>query len=63
MELQTTEQVAQGLQMSPRTLEKMRTTGGGPRYAKLGRRTLYDVRDVMAWVEGQKRANTAGQGN
>ncbi len=36
---------------SPRTLEKNRCYGGGPKYAKLGRRVVYRVADLDAWIE------------
>lgn len=48
--------------ISPRTLEKWRVQGGGPRYSKLGRsrgRVLYDPRDLAAWLEANKVSNTA----
>lgn len=53
---------AEGLTLSPRSLEKMRTTGRGPKYIKVGRRVLYDPRDVAAWLESHKVSNTAEAG-
>ena len=35
-------------------LIKMRITGEGPRYAKVGRRVIYDMADLDAWVEERK---------
>lgn len=32
------------------TLEKYRTYGGGPRFAKVGRKVLYRQSDVDAWL-------------
>jgi predicted DNA-binding transcriptional regulator AlpA len=32
------------------TLEKLRCTGGGPRYCKLGRAVRYRVSDLDDWV-------------
>jgi predicted DNA-binding transcriptional regulator AlpA len=44
------------------TLEKFRTTGGGPPFVKLGSRAIgYDVRDLDAWIEAQKRTSTSGK--
>ena len=37
-----------GLAMS--TLEKLRVTGGGPRYFKLGRSVRYKTTDLDAWM-------------
>ena len=36
----------------------MRVTGEGPRYSKLGRRVIYDVHDLDAWIEARKRRFT-----
>lgn len=32
------------------TLEKYRTYGGGPKFAKVSRRVLYRQRDLDAWL-------------
>ncbi|MDE0407757.1 MAG: helix-turn-helix domain-containing protein [Alphaproteobacteria bacterium] len=53
-----TKQAAAYLGLSPKTLVKMRVTGGGPRYAKVGRRVIYDVADLDSWVEKRKRRFT-----
>lgn len=50
----TTEEAAEFLRLSSRTLEKHRSTGGGPRYRKLGRRVLYTIADLEAWAEARK---------
>ena len=49
-----TRQAAAYLGLSPKTLIKMRITGEGPRYAKVGRRVIYDMADLDAWVEERK---------
>ena len=41
------------LRLSPRTLEKARVIGGGPRYRKFGRRVLYAVADLEAWANAR----------
>lgn len=49
-----TVEVAERLRISPRTLERMRVEGTGPRYIKVGpgkrARVLYRENDVIAWV-------------
>lgn len=32
------------------TLEKLRCSGGGPRFCKRGRKILYRVSDIDAWL-------------
>jgi predicted DNA-binding transcriptional regulator AlpA len=54
-----TQEAAQFLGLSVSTLAKMRLSGIGPRYAKLGRRVLHDVRDLEVWVEERKRTSTS----
>jgi len=39
------------LRLSPRTLEKYRMIGGGPRFHKLGRRVVYCVTDLRDWAD------------
>lgn len=41
------------------TLEKLRLTGGGPRYAKLGKICTYSVEDLKAWAEARTRTSTS----
>jgi predicted DNA-binding transcriptional regulator AlpA len=46
--------------LKPSTLEKMRLRGDGPRFIKLGTRTVgYDIRDLDAWLDERKRASTS----
>lgn len=47
----TNEEAAAKLRLSPRTLEKMRVLGGGPRFRKHGRRVLYAREDLDAWSD------------
>lgn len=47
----TTEAAAQFLSLSPKTLEKYRVTGGGPRFRKHGRRVLYAKDDLKDWSD------------
>ena len=44
--LLSTSAAAECLGLSPSFLNKLRCTGGGPRYVKLGRRVLYPKADL-----------------
>ena len=44
----TNDEAAEYLRLSPRTLEKQRVLGGGPRFRKFGRRVMYAVADLDA---------------
>jgi predicted DNA-binding transcriptional regulator AlpA len=55
-------EAARWLGLSPATLAKLRCTGGGPQYVKLGRAVAYEISDLRAWRESQgKHASTASQ--
>ncbi len=45
------DEAAAYLRLSPRTLEKQRVVGGGPRFRKFGRRVMYAVIDLDAWAD------------
>lgn len=47
----TNDEAADYLRLSPRTLEKQRVIGGGPRFRKFGRRVMYAVIDLDAWAD------------
>lgn len=53
----TTEDAAQLLSLSPRTLERMRVSGGGPQFFKAGpgkrSRVLYAKLDLMKWLQAR----------
>jgi excisionase family DNA binding protein len=53
----TTAQAAYYVGLSPRTLERMRLTGRGPRFRKHGRYVRYHIAELDAWSES--RAGTA----
>jgi excisionase family DNA binding protein len=53
-----TRQAAAYLGLSLKTLEKLRVTGRGPRFAKAGRKVIYDRRDLDRWVAALKRGFT-----
>ncbi|MFY0610449.1 MAG: helix-turn-helix domain-containing protein [Hyphomicrobiaceae bacterium] len=46
----TQRQVAAHLDISQRTLERMRSDGVGPRFSRAGKRILYHRDDVEAWL-------------
>lgn len=47
------------LEISPRTLEKFRTIGGGPAFLKLGRRIVYLLADLDAWRDSRRCESTS----
>lgn len=47
----TNDEAAEYLRLSPRTLEKQRVIGGGPKFRKFGRRVMYAVADLDAWAD------------
>ncbi|MFG8723592.1 helix-turn-helix transcriptional regulator [Pseudomonas aeruginosa] len=49
----TNDEAATYLRLSPRTLEKQRVIGGGPRFRKFGRRVMYAVADLDAWADSR----------
>jgi hypothetical protein len=57
--LLTVKQAAAYCHLSPSTLNRLRVSGGGPRYAKLAGKVLYDVRDLDRWIEDSKRGSTS----
>jgi hypothetical protein len=40
-----------GISRTPKTLRKLRCTGGGPRFRRLGNQPVYTVPDLERWVE------------
>lgn len=46
----TNDEAAAFLRLSPRTLEKLRVIGGGPRFRKFGRRVMYALADLETWA-------------
>jgi len=45
--------------LSPSTLNKLRLTGGGPEYIKLGKSVVYDPADLDAWLASNRRSSTS----
>ena len=54
----TAPEAAQYLGISASTLSKLRVFGGGPKFHKLGRRVVYDIRDLDGWFETRQRSST-----
>ena len=56
-----TPEAADYVGLSPSTLEKRRLAGGGPRFLRLGGRAIgYDVRDLDAWIDRQRKCTVEG---
>jgi hypothetical protein len=47
-----------GLPYSPNTLQKLATTGGGPRYALWGNKAVYLPSDLDAWITTKLKVRT-----
>jgi hypothetical protein len=54
-----TRQSAGYLLLSARTLEYYRMTGGGPRYARSGRKVVYRKADLDKWLDSRSFENTS----
>ena len=54
-------QLARRWSISPRTLERWRWLGRGPRYLKIGGRVVYRLDDVEAYEAQQVRSSTANE--
>lgn len=56
-----TNEAADWLGLSGRTLEKHRTFGTGPAYRKIGGRVVYAMDDLQAWADRGARTSTTEQ--
>ena len=54
-----TDQAAHYVSLSRRTLEKMRTAGGGPRFRKHGRYVRYHIDDLNDWSAEHLKTSTS----
>jgi len=52
------DEAAEFLRLSPRTLEKQRVKGGGPRFRKFGKRVIYAIVDLEAWADARSFEGT-----
>ncbi len=57
----STKQVAESYGLSPRTLERWRLEGEGPKYRKFGSRVMYAESDLIEWADQQTRTSTSDQ--
>ena len=60
--LLNTDQAAQRLGLSPRTLERYRVTGEGPEFLKIGRAVRYAASALERWLKGCTRRSTSDDG-
>ena len=58
----TPDEAAAYLRLSPRTLEKHRSVGGGPRFRKFGRMIRYTISDLDVWAESHTFATSSDLG-
>ena len=56
------EAAARHLGLSKSTLAKLRLSGNGPVYCKLGRRIVYRLIDLDAWLQSCRRRSTSEPG-
>ena len=61
-EMLTTQEAAQEFGLSASWLAKLRVTGEGARYAKLGAKVMYRRSDFEQWIESQLRSTTSDPG-
>lgn len=52
-------QAAQLTNVSKSYLDKLRVTGGGPAFYKIGRRVGYRVRDLEEWLDARRQFSTS----
>ncbi|WP_073476976.1 helix-turn-helix domain-containing protein [Desulfatibacillum alkenivorans] len=52
--LLTAKETALYLRTTPGALANLRLRGDGPPYVKMGRRVLYDQKDLEAWIDSHK---------
>lgn len=55
----TVSEAADRLRLSASYLHKLRLVGGGPQFAKIGRRVVYRVADLDAWAADRLCASTS----
>jgi predicted DNA-binding transcriptional regulator AlpA len=55
-------EAAERLGVSVSYLNKLRLSGGGPSFVKIGARVAYDQADLTNWIEARKRQSTSEYG-
>ena len=58
-----TRELAAFLGLSPRTLDRYRVTGAGPKFHKFGNRVRYARADIEAWVAEHRYSSTSDEGS
>ena len=53
------DEAAKYLRLSPRTLERHRLAGTGPKFVAAGRRRIYRIDDLEAWATARTFSSTA----
>lgn len=53
------DEAAEFLHLSPRTLEKQRVIGGGPKFHKFGRRVVYAIDNLESWANARSCDTTS----
>lgn len=62
-ELLTEKQAAELMALSVKTLQGWRFTGKGPRFIKVGTKSVrYQVADILGWIDLQRRQSTSDPG-
>ncbi|MGR9539374.1 helix-turn-helix transcriptional regulator [Rhizobium leguminosarum] len=54
-----TEDAANYTGLSASTLTKLRLTGDGPEYIKIGKSVVYDPNDLETWLTSKRRRSTS----
>lgn len=57
----TTKQAADFLDLSKSTVDKLRMSGRGPVFYKIGRKVRYGTDDLSQWLAARRRTSTWGQ--
>ncbi|MBF0429286.1 MAG: helix-turn-helix domain-containing protein [Magnetococcales bacterium] len=50
---------AQHIGLGKSTLEKLRLTGGGPTFCKMGKAVRYKISDLDSWMDSRRVSNTS----
>ena len=58
-ELMTVGEAARRLKLSESYLNKLRMTGGGPRFVRVGRSIRYREDDLGLWLDGKTAESTS----
>jgi excisionase family DNA binding protein len=61
LDIMTTAEAARYVRLGRPTLERLRVSGKGPIYVKLGRSVRYRKADLDAWLESRATRSTAAE--